>query len=79
MVLGRAIESYGDGTGQVKKVRGIDRPETDCWRNTAISPIIARLHASEPLRDGSRIEANASSDVERGNSPGCGLLENRHL
>jgi hypothetical protein len=31
MVPGRAIESYGDGTGQVKKAGGIDRPETDCW------------------------------------------------
>jgi hypothetical protein len=31
------------------------------------------------LRNGSRIESNASSDVERGNSSGCGLLEDRHL
>jgi len=29
MVFGRAIESYGDGTGQVKKAGGIERPETD--------------------------------------------------
>ena len=27
MVLGRAIESYGDGTGQVKNAGGIDRAE----------------------------------------------------
>jgi hypothetical protein len=33
MVLGCAIESYGDGTGQVKKAGGIDPPETDRWRN----------------------------------------------
>lgn len=30
MVVGRAIESYGDDAEQVKGVGGIDSPEMDC-------------------------------------------------
>ena len=37
MVLGRAIESYGDGTGQVKKAGGIGHPKTDCRRYSMTS------------------------------------------
>jgi hypothetical protein len=48
------------------------------FRKTPFSLRTGALHASEPLRNGFGIESNASSDVERGNSPGCGLLEDRY-
>jgi hypothetical protein len=48
--------------------------------NIAFSPTTRpALHASQPIRHGSRIKSHTSSHPERRDPSGCGLLEDRHL